>query len=125
MPYRKNPVFIYSSVLEPWTSLALSAPQVVGLRLSILPLLWWSNPLKACQETQQMFSEKGFVWHETTLAMTLAPANFWFETLSATLSADPVRNFSRAMINSSRRMANPANQRVNANQKRLSRTSQH
>lgn len=112
-------------MLAPWTRLALSAPQVAGLRLGTLPLLWWSNPLKASQETQQMFSEKGFAWHETALAMTLAPANFWFETLSAALSTDPMRNFSRAMINSSQRMAKPATQRVNANQKRLARTSQH
>lgn len=114
-----SPVYIYTSILEPWTRLAMSSPAVVSLRLTLLPWLWLTEPDRASRETQRMFNEKQAAIQETALALTLAPMWFWADTLSACLNGMPQVAVSRAMINSSRRVARPSNRRVRDNRKRL------
>lgn len=119
MPVSNSPLFVYASILEPWTKLAMNSPAVVGLRLNLLPWLWLTAPAMASQETRRMISEKQAALHETGLVMSQAPFCFWLDTVSACLSGNPHAAFSSAMINGSRRVARPANRRVRANQKRL------
>ena len=101
----------------------MSSPAVVAMRLNMLPLLWLTEPMKASRETQRMYSEKQAAFQETGLALAQAPLQFWFDAMAACLSANPQTAFARAMINSSRRVARPANRRVRANQKRLTTNS--
>lgn len=120
MPDTRSPVLFYASILEPWTSLAIGAPSVVGLRLTLMPLLWLTNPLQANNEVSRMFTEKNDALRETSIVMSTAPMQLWFDTLSICLSANPQARFCRAVIDSGRRAARPANRRVRANSKRLS-----
>lgn len=120
MSNNKHPLYFYASVLEPWTRLAISTPDVVNLRLTLLPWLWLTDPFKASKETQRMVQEKSDAWQETAVAIGQNSVQVWFDVMSAVWSPDPMRAISRSMINSSRRAASPSNKRVNANRKRLS-----
>jgi len=117
----QHPYFVYASVLEPWTRLAISTPSVIGLRLGTIPWLWVSNPARASAEVHRMFNEKNDALVETGIAIAQMPVQFWMDAVAATFSADPVRACYQAMIRSSNRVARPSGSRVRANQKRLSR----
>jgi len=117
----QHPAYVYACVLEPWTRLASSAPHVASMRLAMLPLLWWSNPVKASMEVQRMFSEKEDAWLETGQALAQAPMRLWLGAFAAMLSNNPSRTLSQAIINNSRFIARPANRRVRDNRDRLRR----
>lgn len=114
-----SPYVVYQSILEPWTRLALDSPDVVNLRLSSLPLLWLTDPVQAAREIEEMFAEKHDAWSETVLAVSQTPMQLWFDMMSACWSSNPYLACNNAMINSSRRVAHPANRRVTANRARL------
>lgn len=113
------PLLTYTRMLEPWTRLAYSSSDVVTTRLTALPWMWLTQPMKASLETQRMFSEKQDAFQETLLVMNQAPMQIWMDTLSALWTSPPHLAFGRAMVNSSRRAAQPSSRRVKANQRRL------
>ncbi len=119
MQVSTSPFLVYQCILEPWTRLALKSSDVVHLRLAAMPWLLLTDPINAAREIEQMFSEKHDAWGETVLAVTQTPLKLWFDAMAAFCSNNPGVAFNRAMINSSRRMAHPANKRVRANRKRL------
>lgn len=121
MPSTKSPVFFYASMMEPWSRLALASPAVIVLRVTKLPLLWMSDPVKAAGETHKMLSEKPKAAGETLMIVMQAPVKLWFDTMAACLSANPQAAIARAMIDNSRQTARPSNRRVRANRKRLSK----
>ncbi|NND90137.1 MAG: hypothetical protein HKN42_04675 [Granulosicoccus sp.] len=120
MPSKNTANSVYHSVLDPWARLAVNAPVVMSLRLAILPWMWMTNPLKASQEMQRMVTEKQDAIHETLFAISQTPAQMWFDTWNACWSSTPHMALNKAVINSSRRVAQPYTRRVKANHKRLS-----
>lgn len=113
------PLYTYSRMLEPWTRLAYGASDVVNTRLTALPWMWLTHPIKASLETQRMFSEKQDALQETLFVMNQAPMQIWMDTFSALWTTPPHMALGRAMVNSSRRAAHPSSRRVKANQRRL------
>ena len=119
MSQRSHPLFIYQSVLEPWVRLATGAPTVVALRISLLPLLWFTDPVKAAREVECMFVEKHDAWQETAQALLELPMHYSAEIWAACLRGQPHLAWSTALINGSQRIAKPTDSRIRANRKRL------
>ena len=119
MPGTTSPFAVYQSILEPWNRLAMESPDVVNLRLAAMPWLWLTDPVRAVREVEQMFSEKHDAWTETVIAVGQTPMQLWLDMMGACWSSNPYLAFNNAVINSSRRVAHPANKRVKANRQRL------
>lgn len=114
-----TPFAVYQSILEPWTRLAMKSSDVINLRLAAMPWLLLTDPLKAAREIEQMFSEKHDAWTETVFAVSQTPMQLWFDMMTACWSSNPCLALNNSVINSSRRVAHPANRRVRENRKRL------
>lgn len=111
----------YSAFLAPWNPVLFSSASVIGMRVTMLPWLWLSNPDAAKRESQKMVSEKEDAWQDWQRLAWQAPMNYWLDVMKASFSGNPARILERAASRSGRRLAKPYASRVNANRRRLGR----
>lgn len=117
----KTTPFRYQALFTPWRPLIHEAPTVIALRVALLPMMWWLDPIAASRETRRMSDEKQAAFGAWQYEAWQTPVRFWRDFSVAAMAATPAIAAARAMQQSTARLAHPWNQAVQANRERLER----
>jgi len=113
----------FESFLLPWKSVASNSVAVIALRVSLMPWLLICDPKGADKEMRQMISEKMSAWQAYQQQLWQEPMRFAWDFNGLLLAGSHAHSLKSAMSRSGQRLAKPYAAKVNANRRRLSRTT--